>query len=106
VAVVEGMAEGVVVTGPDGRIAMSNGALRRMFSPAGPVEGRTPIEALRNAEAAEAFDETNAPGDVVLREVRVTWPVEHVLALHVTGLAARGAVGVFQDVTSRKRVED
>jgi two-component system phosphate regulon sensor histidine kinase PhoR len=106
VAVVEGMAEGVVVTGPDGRIAMSNGALRRMFSPAGPVEGRTPIEALRNAEAAEAFDETNAPGDVVLREVRVTWPVEHVLALHVTGLAAGGAVGVFHDVTARKRVEE
>ena len=106
VAVVEGMAEGVVVTGPDGRIAMSNAALRRMFAPGGPVEGRTPIEALRNAEAADAFDETTAPGQVVVREVRVTWPVEHVLALHVTGLAAGGAVGVFHDVTARKRVEE
>ena len=106
VAIVEGMAEGVVVTGPDGRIAMSNAALRRMFSPAGLVEGHTPIEALRNAEAAEAFDEASAPGQVVLREVRVTWPVEGVLALHVTGLAAGGAVGVFHDVTARKRVEE
>ena len=106
VAVVEGMAEGVVVTGPDGRIAMSNVALRRMFSTGGLVEGRTPIEALRNAEAADAFDETTAPGQVVVREVRVTWPVEHVLALHVTGLVTGGAVGVFHDVTARKRVEE
>ena len=106
VAVMEGMAEGVVVTGPDGRIAMSNAALRRMFAPGGWVEGRRPIEALRNAEAADAFDETKAPGQVVLREVRVTWPVERVLALHVTGLAAGGAVGVFHDVTARKRVEE
>ncbi len=106
VAVVEGMAEGVVVTGPDGRIAMSNTALRSMFSPGGPVEGRTPIEALRNPEAADALDETSAPGQVVVREVRLTWPVERVLALHVTGLAAGGAVGVFHDVTARKRVEE
>ena len=106
VAVVEGMAEGVVVTGSDGRIAMSNAALRRMFSPGGPVEGRTPIEALRNAEAADAIDEATAPGQVVVREVRVTWPVERVLALHVTGLVAGGAVGVFHDVTERKRVEE
>ena len=106
VAVVEGMAEGVVVTGPDGRIAMSNTALRSMFLPGGPVEGRTPIEALRNPEAADALDETSAPGQIVVREVRMTWPVERVLALHVTGLAAGGAVGVFHDVTARKRVEE
>ena len=105
-AIVEGMAEGVVVTGPDGRIATSNAALRRMFSPGGPVEGRTPIEALRNPEAADAVGQTTAPGQVVVREVRVTWPVERVLALHVTGLAAGGAVGVFHDVTERKRVEE
>jgi signal transduction histidine kinase len=36
----------------------------------------------------------------------MTWPVERVLALHVTGLAAGGAVGVFHDVTARKRVEE
>jgi two-component system phosphate regulon sensor histidine kinase PhoR len=106
VAIVEGMAEGVVVTGPDGRIAMSNVALRDMFSPGGPVEGRTPIEALRSPEAADALDETSAPGQVVVREVRIAWPVERVLALHVTGLAAGGAVGVFHDVTARKRVEE
>ncbi|HET7692621.1 MAG TPA: ATP-binding protein [Gemmatimonadota bacterium] len=106
VAVVEGMAEGVIVTGPDGRIAMSNTALRSMFLPGGPVEGRTPIEALRNPEAADALEETSAPGQIVVREVRMTWPVERVLALHVTGLAAGGAVGVFHDVTARKRVEE
>ncbi|HJR52176.1 MAG TPA: ATP-binding protein [Gemmatimonadota bacterium] len=106
VAVVEGMAEGVIVTGPDGRIAMTNAALRRMFPSGDPVEGRTPIEALRNPEAADAFDGAKAPGQVVVREVRMTWPVESVLALHVTGLVTGGAVGVFHDVTARKRVEE
>ncbi|HET6617618.1 MAG TPA: ATP-binding protein [Gemmatimonadota bacterium] len=105
-AVVEGMAEGVIVTGPDGRIAMSNAALRRMFSPGGTIEGRTPIEALRNPEAADAIDQTTTPGQVVVREVRVSWPTERVLALHVTGLPAGRAVGVFHDVTERKRVEE
>jgi two-component system phosphate regulon sensor histidine kinase PhoR len=85
---------------------MSNVALRDMFSPGGPVEGRTPIEALRSPEAADALDETSSPGQVVVREVRIAWPVERVLALHVTGLAAGGAVGVFHDVTARKRVEE
>jgi signal transduction histidine kinase len=32
--------------------------------------------------------------------------MERVLALHVTGLTAGGAVGVFHDVTDRKRVEE
>lgn len=105
-AVVEGMVEGVVVTDPAGRIVLSNAALREMFLPTGPAEGRTPIEALRNAEAADAVAQASAPGQVVVREVRVSWPVERVLALHAAGLKAGGAVGVFHDVTTRKRVEE
>ncbi|HYO45722.1 MAG TPA: ATP-binding protein [Gemmatimonadota bacterium] len=105
-AVVEGMVEGVMVTDAGGRIALSNAALREMFSPGGPVEGRTPIEALRNPEAADAIEEAARRGEVVVREVRVTWPVERTLSLHVGGLATGGAVGVFHDVTASKRVDE
>ncbi|MGH7567022.1 MAG: ATP-binding protein [Gemmatimonadota bacterium] len=105
-AVVEGMVEGVVVTDAGGRITLSNAALREMFSPGGPIDGRTPIEALRNAESADAIEVAARRGEVVVREVRVTWPVERTLSLHVGGLATGGAVGVFHDVTASKRVDE
>jgi two-component system phosphate regulon sensor histidine kinase PhoR len=105
-AVVEGMVEGVVVTDAGGRIALSNAALREMFSPGGPIEGRTPIEALRSPDAADAIDEATRRGEVVVREVRVTWPVERTLSLHVGGLATGGAVGVFHDITASKHVDE
>jgi two-component system phosphate regulon sensor histidine kinase PhoR len=77
-----------------------------MFSPGGPIEGRTPIEALRSPDAADAIDEATRRGEVVVREVRVTWPVERTLSLHVGGLATGGAVGVFHDITASKHVDE
>jgi two-component system phosphate regulon sensor histidine kinase PhoR len=104
-AVVEGMVEGVLVTGADGRIAMSNAALRDMFAGGAQVEGRTPIEALRNPAAADAIAEANGPDRVIAREVRVTWPLERTLAVHAAGLEAGGIVAVFHDVTERARLD-
>jgi len=105
-AVLEGMVEGVVVTDARGRIAMANGALRGMFALTGPAEGRRPIEALRNPEAADAIEDAAGRGEVVVREVRVSWPVERTFSLHAAGLAAGGCVGVFHDVTALKRVDE
>jgi two-component system phosphate regulon sensor histidine kinase PhoR len=104
-AVLEGMVEGVIVTDARGRVTLSNAALRRMFGLQGSAEGRTPIEALRNAEAADAIEESAQEG-MVEREIRLTWPVERTLSLHVGGLATGGAVGVFHDITASKRVDE
>lgn len=104
-AVLEGMVEGVVVTDSRGRIVLSNAALRELFSLDDSAEGKSPIEALRSPEAADAIAEAVAPGEVV-RDVRLTWPVERTLSLHVAALAAGGCVGVFHDVTARRRVEE
>jgi two-component system phosphate regulon sensor histidine kinase PhoR len=95
----------VVVIDPRGRIALSNAALRELFSLDNSAEGRSPIEALRSPEAADAMAEARAPGQVVVRDVRLTWPVERTLSLHVAALASGGCVGVFHDVTARRRVE-
>ena len=103
-AVLEGMVEGVVVTDSHGRITLSNAALRRMFGLEGSAEGRTPIEALRNAEAADAIREAARVG-VVEREIRLTWPLARTVSLHAAGLRTGGCVGVFHDVTDRERVE-
>jgi two-component system phosphate regulon sensor histidine kinase PhoR len=105
-SVLEGMVEGVVVIDPRGRIALSNAALRELFSLDDSAEGRSPIEALRSPEAADAIAAAKAPGQVVVRDVRLTWPVERTLSLHVAALAAGGSVGVFHDVTARRRVEE
>jgi two-component system phosphate regulon sensor histidine kinase PhoR len=105
-AVLDGMTEGVLVTDSRGRIALSNAALRELFSLDESAEGKSPIEALRSPEAADAIAEASAPGQVVIRDVRLTWPVERTLSLHVAALAAGGCVGVFHDVTARRRVEE
>jgi two-component system phosphate regulon sensor histidine kinase PhoR len=103
-AVLEGMVEGVVVTDSHGRISLSNAALRRMFGLGGSAEGRTPIEALRNAEAADAIGEAARVG-MVEREIRLTWPDARTVSLHAAGLRTGGCVGVLYDVTDRERVE-
>ena len=103
-AVLEGMIEGVVVTDAGGRVTLSNAALRGLFGLEGSVEGRTPIEALRNAEVADAIDAASREG-MVEREIRLTWPVPRTLSLHAAGLRTGGSVGVLHDVTDRERVE-
>jgi two-component system phosphate regulon sensor histidine kinase PhoR len=96
----------VVVTDGSGRITLSNAALRELFSLEGSAEGMSPMEALRSPEAADAIAQATVPGRVVVRDLRLTWPVERILSLHVAALGAGGSVGVFHDVTARRRVEE
>jgi two-component system phosphate regulon sensor histidine kinase PhoR len=103
--VLEGMVEGVVVTAPDGRVALANAALRRLFGIGGPLEGRTPLETLRHPGAADVLAEAARKRGPVAREVAVGWPEERMVAIQAVGLPAGGAVGVFRDVTERRRLE-
>ncbi len=104
--VLDGMVEGVLVTDPDGRIVMANPALRRIFRLERDPAGRTVIEALRNAEAAEAMARAAAEDAPVTRTLALTWPAGLRLALHAAGLGGGGAVGVFHDVTELERAEE
>jgi len=103
--VLEAMVEGVVVTAPDGRVARVNAALRRLFRADGPLEGRTALEALRHPVAADALTKAALREAPVEREIRVAWPEERTIALQAVGLPAGGAVGVFRDVTERRRLD-
>ena len=103
--VLEAMVEGVVVIGPDGRVALANAAMRRLFGVAGPLEGRTPLQALRHPGAADALAEAARLRSPVAREIAVDWPRERTLALQAVSLPAGGAVGVFHDVTERRRLD-
>ncbi|MGH7543230.1 MAG: ATP-binding protein, partial [Gemmatimonadota bacterium] len=103
-AVLDGMAEGVLVTDRSGRVSRTNRALRRIFGLERPVTGRSLGEALRSPGIAEAFEEVT-PGRAVSREIEVTWPAERTLTIHAVGLPEGGAVAVFHDITALKRVE-
>lgn len=103
-AVLDGMAEGVLVTGRSGRVSRTNPALRRIFGLERPVTGRSLGETLRSPGVAEAFEEL-VPGHGVSREIQVTWPAERTLTLHAVGLPEGGAVAVFHDITALKRVD-
>ena len=103
-AVLDGMAEGVLVTDRSGRVSRTNPALRRIFGLERPVTGRSLGEALRSPGVAEAFEELT-DGRTVSREIQVTWPTERTLTIHAVALPDGGAVAVFHDITSLKRVE-
>jgi two-component system phosphate regulon sensor histidine kinase PhoR len=103
--VVEAMIEGVVVTAPDGRVALANAAVLRLFGVDGALAGRTVLEALRHAEAADALAEAARRRAPVSREIEVTWPAARTLALQAVSLPAGGAVGVFHDVTESRHLD-
>lgn len=104
-AAVAAMVEGVIATDATGRIVLSNPALIELFGVERGVRGRTPIEALRHAEAAEAMSRAADEAATVSREIEVTHPAPRTLVLQAVGLAGGGAVGVFEDVTALKRAE-
>ena len=103
-AVLDGMAEGVLVTDRAGRVRHANPALRRIFGMERPVTGRSLGETLRSPGVAEAFEDVS-DGRTVSREVQVTWPAERTLTLHAVALPEGGAVAVFHDITALKRVD-
>ena len=102
--ILNGMVEGVLVTDAGGRVVLANEALEAMFGLDRPVAGRTVIEAVRHPAAAEAFREA-AAGQVVSREIALTWPGEKTLSLHAAGLPSGGGVGVFHDITALMRLD-
>lgn len=106
-AVLDGMAEGVLVTDRSGRVSRANPALRRIFGLERPVTGRSLIEALRHPQVAEALSALGGPGGgrTVSQEIHLTWPAERTLTLHAVGLPGGGAVAVFHDITALKRVD-
>lgn len=103
--VLEGMAEGVLVTDREGRVVLANTALQSILGLVPSPIGRTVIEAVRQPEMAAALREAAGSGNTVSREVTITWPHEKTLRLHAAGLPGGGGVGVLHDITALVRVD-
>ncbi len=104
-AVLDAMAEGVVVTDGSGRIERTNPALRRLLGHR--LEGRHFFEAVRNAALREAFrgarkGESVRHEGVVLRSME---GAERIVDVEGAPLGGHGVVLVLHDVTARRRAE-
>ncbi|MBI4955303.1 MAG: PAS domain-containing protein [Myxococcales bacterium] len=102
--VLESMREGVMVLGPDGRVALANRALCEMVGVApGEAPGKTPLELARSTARGRARGEGARNGEATT-EIELA---PRRLLVHFAALAGRpGArLGVFVDVTELRRLE-
>lgn len=108
-AVLGGMVDGVLVLDARGRIALVNSGLRELFELPSQVEGRMPLEAIRNAEIDDVLRQALQADVPVLREVQIESPQRRVLRIHAVSFSTsegeRGVVAVFHDLTDVRRLE-
>lgn len=106
-AILEAMAEGVLVTDRSGALTLVNRAAREVFGVGREALGQRPIEALRNAELHELIEATRADGEARTREVAFDRHGPRRVMVRVTPADApeTGTVAVLTDVTELRRLE-
>lgn len=111
-AVLEGMPEGLILLGPDGRVRLVNAAARRHFQPPEPTVGRTLLEITRRHELAELAARTLAGEPPTSLELELSLPGQSPAILQVnasllgeTAPGRHGAILAFHDVTRLKELE-
>ncbi|MGZ3416231.1 MAG: HAMP domain-containing sensor histidine kinase [Polyangiales bacterium] len=111
VAILESMAEGVLVTSAQGVVVLANAALRQMFLLDRAIVGRSPIEAIRLAGLDEILaraeeSETGASGEIELGGMRPRRVLVRVAPMPKDDDDERAPlVAVFNDVTELRRLE-
>ena len=110
-AILAGMTEGVLVVRPDGRIRLTNQALRNSFAINEEAVGKTVLEAFRNVSLQELVSEVIQEGDVAARELTFLTPNERAYELSATRLQGSqgvftGVIVVFHDITRMRQFEN
>jgi two-component system, OmpR family, phosphate regulon sensor histidine kinase PhoR len=115
--ILESMREGVLVLDADRRIILVNPALRSSLLLGPAVEGKAPLEAVRNADLQEILDRAFSANEATSGEIEVGGLTRKRLLVHASPLPAsdaggRGTAGeaagllaVFVDVTEIRRLE-
>jgi two-component system phosphate regulon sensor histidine kinase PhoR len=110
------MREGVLVLDGDRRILLVNPALRSTLLLGPAVEGKAPLEAVRNADLQEILDRAFSSNEATSGEIEVGGLTRKRLLVHASPLpspsgdggGAKDAIGllaVFVDVTEIRRLE-
>ena len=108
--ILRGMSDGVMVVDSEGKIVLINSVLEDLFHGASTAIGKTPVEALRNAELQDGFAQVLDKGETFNTELSVATPeVDKIFDVTIVRLSPQyrteGAVAVFHDITDLKRVE-
>jgi two-component system phosphate regulon sensor histidine kinase PhoR len=110
-AILAGMTEGVLVARPDGRIRLTNQALRQQFGITEETAGKTVLDAFRNVPLQGLVGEVIRDGDVSARELSFLSPSERTYELSATRLQGShgevtGVIIVFHDITRMRQFEN
>ncbi len=107
--ILNSITEGVLVAGRDGRIVLANRALGELFGAEFPLEGRQPVEVVRNRVVEEAIDQGLESGQEIHLETSPTGGAERYLDVRAApvgeGATRTGVVVVFYDVTRLRQLE-
>ena len=99
--ILQGMAEGVLAVGPDGKLLLINTAAREILGIAGNL--------IRQPELNEFIRRTLSNGQPQLCDLTLYAPAERHLRIHATACQTpdgRGALLVLHDITDLKRLEN
>ena len=110
-AVLLSMFDGVMVVDAGGNILLMNMPLKELLLVKGPVEGRRPLEVVRNVEVQDIAERAlKLATGVESREISVILDGERTLFVHATPVvrdgSTEGAVLVFHDITGLRRLEN
>lgn len=110
-AILDGMAEGLLVLDLRGNVSIVNARFRALFhlDEMRDVEGRTLLEVVRNAELENFFAMARSASASVQREIVLGENAEHVLQVQAVGFPRNaervGTVAVFHDISEIRRLE-
>lgn len=113
-AILDGMAEGVLLVDGGGRVLLVNEVLQRLLSISSLVAGKTTLEIIRNVELQEAIQEVIQNGKNRALEVMLPSVGEKIFEVNVAGIPSspdevnhniKGVIVVFHDITRLKDLE-
>jgi two-component system phosphate regulon sensor histidine kinase PhoR len=106
-AIFDGMVEGVLVLGADGRVQLANARVRELLDAWGELTGRSALEATRRPELADALRRAAHSEGALALEIELG--EERVVEMHARRFPVagepQGVVAVFHDVSEIRRLE-
>jgi two-component system phosphate regulon sensor histidine kinase PhoR len=106
-AVFDGMVEGVLVLGGDGRVQLANARFRELLDAWGVLPGRSALEATRRADVADVLGRAANSNAALALEIELGGG--RVLEMHARRFPEKGeplgVVAVFHDVSEIRRLE-